>query len=103
MINIKQLPQINVQLWPNVIHMGYMTEVIRRMGLEWNPEPSAPGEEPVVTAVRIVSTDPKAKKAGGLCVALKGQPVSPADEVDSEKEYGLVAYELESEEKNENN
>ena len=96
MINIKQLPQINVQLWPNVIHMGYMTEVIRRMGLEWN-------QEPVVTAVRIVSTDPKAKKAGGLCVALKGQPVSPADEVDSEKEYGLVAYELESEEKNENN
>ena len=71
--------------------------------LALDPEPSAPGEEPVVTAVRIVSTDPKAKKAGGLCVALKGQPVSPADEVDSEKEYGLVAYEHESEEESENN
>lgn len=99
MINIKQLPQINVQLWPNVIHMGYMTEVIRRMGLEWNQETPCPAK----LQSYLVSTDPKAKKAGGLCVALKGQPVSPADEVDSEKEYGLVAYEHESEEKNENN
>lgn len=99
MINIKQLPQINVQLWPNVIHMGYMTEVIRRMGLEWNQETPCPAK----LQSYLVSTDPKAKKAGGLCVALKGQPVCPADEVDSEKEYGLVAYEHESEEKNENN
>ena len=59
--------------------------------LALDPEPSAPGEEPVVTPLRIISVDPKAKKAGGLCVALKGTPVSPADEVDVEKEYELVS------------
>ena len=60
--------------------------------LALDPTPSAPGEEPVVTAVRIVSLDPKAKKAGGLAVALKGVIVRPNDEVDADKEYGLVTY-----------
>ena len=36
---------------------------------------------------RILSTD---KKAGGLCLALKGVPVKPTDDVDVEKEYRLV-------------
>ena len=40
---------------------------------------------------RIVSTDKKALKAGGLLLALNGQPVSPSDEVDVEREYELVA------------
>ncbi len=40
---------------------------------------------------RIVSTDKKALKAGGLYLALNGAPVQPADEVDAEKEYELVA------------
>ena len=60
--------------------------------LALDPTPSAPGVEPVVTARRIISLDPKAQKAGGLCVALKGTPVSPADEVDAAKEYQLVSY-----------
>ena len=59
--------------------------------LALDPTPSAPGVEPVVLAVRIVSTDPKALKTGGLCVALKGAPVSPADEVDAATEYQLIA------------
>ena len=42
-------------------------------------------------ATRIVSTDKKALKAGGLLLALAGAPVQPADEVDAEKEYELVA------------
>ena len=37
---------------------------------------------------RIVSTDKKAQKAGGLCLALKGVPVKPTDDVD--KEYQLI-------------
>ena len=45
--------------------------------------------EPAPT--RIVSTDKKALKAGGLLLALAGTPVQPADEVDAEKEYELVA------------
>lgn len=36
---------------------------------------------------RILSTDKKAQKAGGLCLALKGVPVKPTDDVDVEKEY----------------
>ena len=40
---------------------------------------------------RIVSTDKKALKAGGLMLALAGQPVRPTDDVDVEKEYQLVA------------
>ena len=39
---------------------------------------------------RIVSTDKKAQKAGGLCLALKGVPVKPTDDVDVEKEYQLI-------------
>lgn len=42
-------------------------------------------------ATRIVSTDKKALKAGGLLLALAGTPVQPADEIDVEKEYELVA------------
>ena len=55
-----------------------------------DPEPSAPGEEPVITAVRIASVDAKAKKAGGLYVALDGVLVRPNAEVDASKEYQLV-------------
>ena len=39
---------------------------------------------------RIVSTDKKALKAGGLCLALKGVPVKPTDDVDVDKEYRLI-------------
>ena len=39
---------------------------------------------------RILSTDKKAQKAGGLCLALKGVPVKPTDDVDVEKEYRLI-------------
>ena len=42
---------------------------------------------------RIISTDKKAQKAGGLCLALKGVPVKPTDDVDVEKEYRLVRFE----------
>ena len=42
-------------------------------------------------ATRIVSTDKKALKAGGLLLALAGTPVQPADEIDVEKEYELIA------------
>ena len=41
--------------------------------------------------MRIVSLDPKAQKAGGLAVALKGVIVRPNDEVDADKEYQLIA------------
>ena len=40
---------------------------------------------------RIVSTDKKALKAGGLQLALAGVAVAPTDEVDSTREYELVA------------
>lgn len=39
---------------------------------------------------RILSTDKKAQKAGGLCLALKGVPVKPTDDVDVAKEYQLI-------------
>ena len=42
------------------------------------------------TAPRIVSTDKKALKAGGLYLALAGVLVKPTDDVDAEKEYVLV-------------
>ena len=32
-------------------------------------------------------------KAGGLCLALKGVPVKPTDDVDVDKEYRLVTFE----------
>ena len=32
----------------------------------------------------------KAQKAGGLCLALKGVPVKPTDDVDVDKEYQLI-------------
>ena len=40
---------------------------------------------------RIISTDKKAAKAGTLCLALKGVPVKPTDEVDVDKTYELIA------------
>lgn len=45
------------------------------------------------TAPRIVSTDKKAVKAGGLYLALNGVAVKPTDEIDVEKEYELIAIE----------
>ena len=42
---------------------------------------------------RIISTDKKASKAGGLCLALKGVPVKPTDDVDVTKEYELIPAE----------
>ena len=66
---------------------------LSRRSKDTDPTPSAPGEEPVVTAVSIVSLDPKAKKAGGLCLALKGVPVKPTDEVDVDKTYELIPAE----------
>ena len=42
---------------------------------------------------RIVSTDKKALKAGGLLLALNGAPVKPTDDVDAEKEYELIPIE----------
>ena len=42
---------------------------------------------------RIVSTDKKALKAGGLLLALAGVAVSPSDEVDAGKEYELIPIE----------
>lgn len=50
-----------------------------------------------MTAVRIVSLDPKARRAGGLAVAEAGQIVNPSDLVDTESEYELVAYSPEPE------
>ena len=53
MINIKQLPVIStVHMWPNVIHMGYMTEVMRRTAQEWTAENPCPAKlQPYLTAV----------------------------------------------------
>ena len=45
------------------------------------------------TESRIVSTDKKAVKAGGLLLALNGAPVKPTDDVDAEKEYELIPIE----------
>ena len=56
-----------------------------------DPEPSAPGEEPVVVPQRIVSVDKKAAQYGTLAVALNGVLVKPTDAVDVNKTYQLVA------------
>lgn len=40
---------------------------------------------------RIVSTDKKAEKAGGLYLALAGALVKPTDDIDADKEYQLIA------------
>ena len=40
---------------------------------------------------RIVSTDKKAEKAGGLYLALNGVLVKPTDDIDTDKEYQLIA------------
>ena len=39
---------------------------------------------------RIVSTDKKAEKAGGLYLALNGVLVKPTDDIDADKEYQLI-------------
>ena len=57
-----------------------------------DPEPSAPGEEPVVVPQRIVSVDKKAAQYGTLAVALNGVLVKPTDAVDVNKTYQLVVY-----------
>ena len=41
----------------------------------------------------IAQRNPKAQKAGGLCLALKGVPVKPTDDVDVDKESQLVTFE----------
>ena len=41
--------------------------------------------------IHFLSTDKKALKAGGLQLALAGVAVAPTDEVDSTREYELVA------------
>lgn len=41
--------------------------------------------------IHTLSTDKKALKAGGLQLALAGVAVAPTDEVDSTREYELVA------------
>ena len=56
-----------------------------------DPEPSAPGEEPVVVPQRIVSVDKKAAQFGTLAVALNGVLVKPTDVVDVNKTYQLIA------------
>lgn len=56
-----------------------------------DPEPSAPGEEPMVVPQRIVSVDKKAAQYGTLAVALNGVLVKPTDAVDVNKTYQLVA------------
>ena len=48
------------------------------------------GYLPKIGYRRIVSTDKKAQKAGGLCLALKGVTVKPTDDVDVDKEYQLI-------------
>lgn len=55
-----------------------------------DPEPSAPGEEPVVVPQRIISVDKKATQFGTLAVALNGVLVKPTDAVDVNKTYQLV-------------
>ena len=39
---------------------------------------------------RIISTDKKAEKAGGLYLALAGTLVKPTDDIDTDKEYQLI-------------
>ena len=63
--------------------------------LALDPTPSKPGAEPVVVALRVISAEQKAIKAGGLAVALAGVLVKPTDELNFEKEYELVPYSAE--------
>ena len=57
-----------------------------------DPEPSAPGVEPVIVPQRIISVDKKAAQYGTLAVALNGVLVKPTDAVDVNKTYQLVVY-----------
>jgi hypothetical protein len=40
---------------------------------------------------RIISTDKKAEKVGSLYLALAGVLVKPTDDIDTDKEYQLIA------------
>ena len=42
------------------------------------------------TRVLFIFLHPQNEKAGGLCLALKGVPVKPTDDVDVDKEYRLI-------------
>ena len=79
-IPVTLVPSIDAQAWPNEIYVGYATGWMRRYDQEFDPDQPA----------RILSTDKKAQKAGGLCLALKGVPVKPTDDVDVDKEYQLI-------------
>jgi hypothetical protein len=63
--------------WPKDMHLGYAQNVIRRIDEEDD--------------TRIISTDKKAEKAGGLYLALDGTLVKPTDDIDTDKEYQLIA------------
>ena len=62
-------------------------------------EPCSEGRHPAVGRpqgdrplhAQLVSTDKKAEKAGGLYLALKGVLVKPMDDIDTDKEYQLIA------------
>ena len=56
-------------------------------------EPASSADDTDDAPARIVSTDKKALKAGGLLLALNGAPVKPTDDVDAEKEYELIPIE----------
>ena len=68
----------------------YVADVTLPTGTE-NTEDADILVEAGATPQRIVSTDKKALKAGGLVLALAGAIVAPTDEVDSTREYELVA------------
>ena len=42
------------------------------------------------TRALFIFLRPQNEKAGGLCLALKGVPVKPTDDVDVDKEYQLI-------------
>ena len=68
--------------WERLIQDGKAALAIDSPASDSSAEPAT---------ARIVSTDKKALKAGGLLLALAGAPVLPTDEIDVEKEYELVA------------
>ena len=72
-----------------------LTQIIAQMITKDTEVETLMGERDEESAQKAdvqLAADRKAKKTGGLCIALKGAPFSPADEVDAEKEYGLVSY-----------
>ena len=97
MSNILDIPQIavfdpgNLQ---NDLHIGF-TGDLKKQRLEKDRQRDVLWKEIKKTvdtfATLTIFPDKKALKAGGLLLALAGTPVQPADEVDAEKEYELVA------------